>query len=76
MADSLTFAVSPVCAVMALLALPHQNAQDLLCAAGSSAPWNGMATMYLLMCAAHLPPWLKILARRRNRVGLFASLRR
>ena len=66
MPDSVTLAASPVFALMALLTLHYDNARELLCGAPGGAPWNGMATMYLLMCAAHLPPWLKLLPYRRS----------
>jgi hypothetical protein len=68
-ADSLTLAGSPVFALMALLTMYYDSARELLCEAAGGAPWNGMVTMYLLMCAAHLPPWLKHLGRLRGNNG-------
>ena len=38
---------------------------DALCGSGSGWPLDGMVVMYLLMCAFHLPPWLKLLGSRR-----------
>jgi hypothetical protein len=64
-ADSLTLAATPVFACMALLTLRYEDTRGLLCGAANGAPWNGMVAMYLLMCVAHMPPWLKLLARRR-----------
>jgi hypothetical protein len=63
--DRLTLAASPVFGFMALLTFYDDGARDLPCGMVDGTPWNGMATMYLLMCAAHLPPWLKLLSRRR-----------
>jgi hypothetical protein len=64
MAENLTRAASPVFALMALLTLRYGDARDLVCGTASGAPWNGMITMYMLMCVAHLPPWLRLLSRR------------
>jgi len=47
---------------MALLA--SISAGDAIC---SASPSNGMAAMYLLMSAFHLPPWLKLVSRLRRR---------
>ena len=61
-AEWLRLAAMPTFALMALLVGGRErSAQDLLCPAMSS-PWGGMAIMYLLMAAFHLPPWLKLLA--------------
>ena len=54
---------SPGFALMALLTL---NYDDALCRAAGGTSWNGMATMYLLMCIAHLSPWLKLLSGRQS----------
>ena len=63
-ANGLTLAASPVFAAMALITLRQGDPPEMLCAS-IGAPWNGMATMYLLMCVGHLPPWLRLLARHR-----------
>jgi hypothetical protein len=65
-AEGLTLAASPVFACMALLTLRYGDMREFLCGAGHVAPWNGMVAMYLMMCAAHLPPWLKVLSRKRG----------
>ena len=66
-AEGLTRAASPVFALMALFTLRYGD--NLLCGAASGAPWNGMVTMYILMCVAHLAPWLKLISRLRNGNG-------
>lgn len=66
MADWLCLAATPVFALMALLTgVLDRGAQDTLCQAMPS-PLAGMATMYLLMGAFHLPPWLRLVSRRRR----------
>ena len=62
-ANGLVLAASPVFGVMALLVL-SQDAS--LCSMTTGAPWNSMAAMYLLMSAAHLPPWFKFVSGRWN----------
>lgn len=57
----LHLAATPAFAGMALLTT--LSGGDMLCGAGS--PFGGMAAMYLLMSAFHLPPWLMLIARRR-----------
>jgi hypothetical protein len=60
----LSLTAAPTFAVMALLAAVHGNGMpDMMCLAGGS-PLFGMATMYLLMSAFHLGPWLRLLSRR------------
>jgi hypothetical protein len=61
-ADRLALAAAPTFALMALLtALPGDSHAAILCsqAVGPSA-LTGMAPMYLLMAAFHLPPWFKL----------------
>jgi len=66
-ADLLCLAAAPAFALMALLSGAHGGAPDLLCSAMPGAsPMSGMVPMYLLMSAFHLPPWLKLVARRRS----------
>jgi hypothetical protein len=49
---------------MALLAAVHDGGMpDMMCAGGGS-PLSGMVTMYALMSAFHLGPWLRLLSRR------------
>jgi hypothetical protein len=53
---------------MALLTvIQGDGMQGMVCAAARNAsPLTGMATMYLLMGAFHLAPWLKLIANRRG----------
>jgi len=60
--DGLSLAAAPVFAVMALLTAVS-GSPDMLCASGS--PLTGMAAMYGLMSAFHLPPWLKLVSHHR-----------
>ena len=64
--DWLSLAAAPTFAVMALLTgLPAGGAMaGMVCSpARELLRWDGMAAMYLLMSAFHLPPWLKLIAR-------------
>lgn len=66
-ADWLGLAAAPVFGAMALATAAFGEARPaLLCMAGPGAPpaLAGMAPMYLLMCAAHLGPWLRRFAGR------------
>ena len=66
-ADWLGLAAAPTFATMALLAAVTGGA-DMICSAMQGAfPLDGMATMYLLMSAFHLPPWLRLVSRRDDR---------
>jgi hypothetical protein len=59
-AEVLALAASPTFAVMALLTVAlGGGAAEMLCATAS--PVSGMATMYLLMSAFHVGPWLKLM---------------
>lgn len=68
-ADRLTLAASPVFAFMALITAQGDDAGDVLCGAAGGSPWSGMVAMYALMSVAHLPPWVRLLARRNARVA-------
>ena len=60
----LSLAAAPILAVMALLAALHGGGiPDMMCSGGAS-PLSGMATMYALMSAFHLGPWLRLLSPR------------
>ena len=65
----LSLAAAPTFAIMALLTSILGGGQpDILCApAEHASPLSGMTAMYLLMSAFHAPPWLKLIASRRNR---------
>jgi hypothetical protein len=50
-----------------LTVIQGDGMQDMVCAAAPNAsPLTGMATMYLLMGAFPLAPWLKLIANRRG----------
>jgi hypothetical protein len=67
-ADGLALAASPTFAIMALLTgVMGGGSPDMLCSAAQDAsPLSGMVPMYLLMCAFHSAPWLKLISRRRS----------
>ena len=58
-------AAAPIFAIMALLTGVLGGAPDGLCSSAHDAsPLGGMVPMYLLMCAFHSAPWLKLLSSR------------
>jgi hypothetical protein len=65
-ADFLYLAAAPTFAVMALLTYVAGGAADALCSIAGASPLSGMVPMYLLMCAFHLAPWLKLISRLRG----------
>ena len=65
-ADWLYLAAAPTFAIMALLTALLGGGSPLCSMAGAS-PLTGMVPMYLLMSAFHLPPWLRLISRRRGR---------
>ncbi len=63
-AHALCLAASPTFAFMAIVTMASGGA-DMICSAMQDTfPIDGMATMYLLMCAFHLTPWLRMIAGR------------
>jgi hypothetical protein len=63
----LGLAAAPTFAVMALLTCVPGADADMMCSAAHGAsPLSGMVTMYVLMSAFHLAPWLKLISRRRS----------
>jgi hypothetical protein len=63
--NALSLAAAPTFAAMALVSSVNGSPMETLCTSGSGAPLlTGMATMYLLMSAFHLTPWLKLVQRR------------
>ena len=63
----LRFAAAPTFMIMALLAAVFDRGlPDAFCSAAGGPLPGGMASMYLLMGAFHLAPWLKLLSRRRT----------
>jgi hypothetical protein len=65
-AGAICLAAAPTFAVMALLScLPGGNPYEPVCSVMRHVtPMQGMAWMYLLMSAFHLPPWLRLLTAR------------
>ncbi|MCL2429354.1 MAG: hypothetical protein FWD12_08995 [Alphaproteobacteria bacterium] len=60
----LSLAAAPTFTMMALLTAVHGGAApDMLCSAQNGSPLSGMLSMYLLMSAFHLGPWLKLFSR-------------
>ena len=58
--EVLALAASPTFAVMAVLsATTGGSMEQVLCTIAHASPLSGMATMYLLMSAFHISPWLK-----------------
>jgi hypothetical protein len=67
-AKGLYLAATPTFAIMALVTAAS-GGSDVICAAAPDASsFSGMALMYVLMSAFHLPPWLKLIASRRSGV--------
>ena len=63
----LSLAAAPTFAAMALWSL-FGSQLDMLCAAMQGpSPISGMTVMYLLMCAFHVAPWLRLISGRRKR---------
>jgi hypothetical protein len=67
-AEWVGLAAAPTFAIMALLTgLVGGGLPDMVCAAAQGAsPLNGMTWMYILMCAFHSTPWLKLVFSRRS----------
>ncbi len=65
--DALALAASPTFAVMALLTgVTGSDPAEMLCSAAHTSPLSGMATMYVLMSAFHVGPWLRLIRDRRE----------
>jgi hypothetical protein len=67
-ADRLSLAAAPTFAFMAALTgILGADAHEMLCSGEShTSALSGMASMYVLMSAFHLAPWLKLIARGRS----------
>lgn len=52
---------------MALLSEVVSDPVEILCSAMHASPFFGMATMYGLMSAAHIGPWLRLSFPRRDK---------
>ena len=59
-ADVLALAAAPTFAAMAV-ATAILGGPEMLCAGAAATPLTGMATMYVLMSAFHLAPWLRLI---------------
>jgi hypothetical protein len=60
--NGLALAASPTFAIMALLTgVLGGGPAEMLCSAAHVSPLSGMVTMYLLMSAFHVAPWLKLI---------------
>jgi hypothetical protein len=69
-AHCLILAAAPAFAVMALgSGLLGGDPEKMTCSTHEASPLNGMAVMYVLMSAFHLPPWLKLIANWRGEQG-------
>jgi hypothetical protein len=61
-AEGLALAASPTFATMALLTgMLGGDPAAMLCSAAPGSLLSGMVTMYLLMSAFHIGPWLKLI---------------
>ena len=61
-AEGLVLAASPTFAVMAVLTgVLGGGPAEMLCSAAHGSALSGMVTMYLLMSAFHIAPWLKLI---------------
>ena len=65
-AEWLALAAAPTFAAMTLVTGLLGDPMALCSAGPEGSPLAGMAFMYLLMSAFHVPAWLKLGARRRN----------
>lgn len=67
MIDGLHLAAAPVFALMAALtAVQDGSAHHMSCLGmADTSPWNSMSLMYVLMCAFHAAPWVRLGVRRR-----------
>jgi hypothetical protein len=64
-AEWLGLAAAPTFATMALMSAALGGGAEPLCSAHGSL-MSGMVPMYLLMCAFHAGPWLRLVAGRRG----------
>lgn len=61
----LGFAAAPTFVLMALLTdAPGGDGMGMLCSTRHGSLLAGMAPMYLMMSAFHLPPWLRLMSGR------------
>ena len=68
LSSGLGLAASPTFAAMAVWSIAFGDREAaVICSAGQGGPISGMALMYLLMAAFHLPCWLRLAARLSSR---------
>lgn len=58
-AEALSLAAAPTFAAMAFVTAAGGGPAQMLCLPGEGSPLSGMTTMYLLMAAFHVSPWLR-----------------
>jgi hypothetical protein len=66
LAGWLSLAAAPTFAAMALVSASSPGDPMTCIIAPQASPLTGMAAMYVLMCAFHLAPWIRLLAGRRG----------
>ena len=59
--DALALAATPIFAAMTAIG---SGSRDVICSAVHGSQLLGMPTMYVLMSAVHLGPWLRLMERR------------
>jgi hypothetical protein len=69
--QALALAAAPTFAAMAVVtAMLGSSSTEMMCASGhitALGGLGGMGTMYLLMSAFHVGPWLRLISSRRDR---------
>ena len=69
-AEGLALAASPTFAIMALVTgVLGDGPAEMLCSAAHGSALSGMVTMYLLMSAIHMAPWLRLIRAPMERRG-------
>jgi hypothetical protein len=66
LAGWLSLAAAPTFAAMALVSAASPSDPMTCMMAPQASPLTGMAAMYVLMCAFHLAPWIRLLAPRNS----------
>jgi len=63
--DGLGLMASPIFATMAVLtSMPGDGPAEAFCSSVHASPLGGMTTMYLLMGAFHVAPWIRLVRTR------------
>ena len=64
-ADGLALVASPIFAGMVVVTgMSGGNTAEMVCSAQHMSPLTGMATMYVLMSAFHVAPWVRLIRMR------------